>query len=211
MIGKNENSNVRRGKWLSLLKCIILNHFPRVKYICLFKLYPIFYSVGVLSTFWLTCFCLCWGKKEGEGEGGWHWILFVIIGPNWLLFWTSRADAHKQQQLLQQQQEDSGSAPVPTDGRGTTSLAVQDQRKTLKFGFSSKGGTSKVCLPSLSIYLESYVPNWIQGLGRCTSRGFANFDIKIFDFYIWPGNLVMLLVLGTMGYGWIWGWPQRPL
>ncbi|KAB1216272.1 G patch domain-containing protein 8 [Morella rubra] len=53
------------------------------------------------------------------------------------------ADAHKQQQLLQQQQEDSGSAPVPTDGRGTTSLVVQDQRKTLKFGFSSKGGTSK--------------------------------------------------------------------
>ncbi|KAH7571242.1 hypothetical protein ACOSP7_013627 [Xanthoceras sorbifolium] len=52
------------------------------------------------------------------------------------------ADAHKQQQQQQQQQhqqEESGSAPVSA---GTT-LAVQDQRKALKFGFSSKVGTLK--------------------------------------------------------------------
>ncbi|GLT54519.1 hypothetical protein SLA2020_277110 [Shorea laevis] len=49
------------------------------------------------------------------------------------------ADAHK----LQQKQEESVSAPVPTEVRGATALAVQDQRKALKFGFSSKGGTSK--------------------------------------------------------------------
>ncbi|KAG6646848.1 G patch domain-containing protein 8 [Carya illinoinensis] len=51
------------------------------------------------------------------------------------------ADAHKQQQ--QQQQEDSGSAPMATELKGATAVAVQDQRKALKFGFSSKGGTSK--------------------------------------------------------------------
>ncbi|GMY22165.1 G patch domain-containing protein 8 isoform X1 [Fagus crenata] len=57
------------------------------------------------------------------------------------------ADARKQQQL-QQQQEDSGPAPVPTEVRVTTTLADQEQRKTLKFGFSSKGGTSKNSLGS---------------------------------------------------------------
>ncbi|KAE8010400.1 hypothetical protein FH972_006771 [Carpinus fangiana] len=49
------------------------------------------------------------------------------------------ADARK----LQQKQEESVSSPVPTEVRGATALAVQDQRKALKFGFSSKGGTSK--------------------------------------------------------------------
>ncbi|GAV91756.1 G-patch domain-containing protein [Cephalotus follicularis] len=48
------------------------------------------------------------------------------------------ADAHKQQH-----QEESGSVPVSTQLRTATALADQDQRKVLKFGFSSKGGTSK--------------------------------------------------------------------
>ncbi|CAN1161683.1 G patch domain-containing protein 8 [Linum perenne] len=48
------------------------------------------------------------------------------------------ADAHKQQQQqLQPQQEEPGSA------RTLTSLGDQDQRKTLKFGFSSKSSSSK--------------------------------------------------------------------
>nr|XP_023875215.1 G patch domain-containing protein 8 [Quercus suber]POE82616.1 g patch domain-containing protein 8 [Quercus suber] len=51
-------------------------------------------------------------------------------------------NARKQQQL-QQQQEDSGSAPVPTEVKGATALTDQEPRKVLKFGFSSKGGTSK--------------------------------------------------------------------
>ncbi|KDO45254.1 hypothetical protein CISIN_1g0215791mg, partial [Citrus sinensis] len=60
------------------------------------------------------------------------------------------ADAHKQQQEQkqrqqdqQQQDEESGSVSVPTAPGTTTALANQDQRKALKFGFSSKGGTSK--------------------------------------------------------------------
>lgn len=54
-----------------------------------------------------------------------------------------RADAHKQQQQ-QQKEEESGSAPVSAAPSTATSLTNQDQRKALKFGFSSKGGTLKV-------------------------------------------------------------------
>ncbi|KAK0592021.1 hypothetical protein LWI29_012049 [Acer saccharum] len=46
------------------------------------------------------------------------------------------ADAHKQQQ---HREEESGSAPVSAG----TAVTNQDQRKALKFGFSSKVGTSK--------------------------------------------------------------------
>ncbi|RXH82101.1 hypothetical protein DVH24_036442 [Malus domestica] len=55
----------------------------------------------------------------------------------------ANADARKQQQQLQQQQEESGPAPVSTELKSATTLADQDQRKALKFGFSSKGATSK--------------------------------------------------------------------
>ncbi|KAG8648345.1 G patch domain-containing protein 8 isoform X2 [Manihot esculenta] len=51
------------------------------------------------------------------------------------------ADARKQQQ--QQQVEESGSCQVSNSLRSATALADQDQRKALKFGFSSKGSTSK--------------------------------------------------------------------
>ncbi|KAK1418298.1 hypothetical protein QVD17_27441 [Tagetes erecta] len=50
------------------------------------------------------------------------------------------ADAHKQQQQ-QQQQEDSEKSNHPV--KNATVLVDQDQRKALKFGFSSKGGASK--------------------------------------------------------------------
>ncbi|PKI48145.1 hypothetical protein CRG98_031410 [Punica granatum] len=43
-------------------------------------------------------------------------------------------DAHKQKQ---QQQDDPGSAPAPTVTTAATALADQEQRKALKFGFSS--------------------------------------------------------------------------
>ncbi|KAI9393805.1 hypothetical protein POPTR_005G002700v4 [Populus trichocarpa] len=49
------------------------------------------------------------------------------------------ADAHKQEQ----QQEESASAQVSTSLRSGTALVDQDQRRALKFGFSSKGGLSK--------------------------------------------------------------------
>ncbi|XP_021621266.1 G patch domain-containing protein 8 isoform X2 [Manihot esculenta] len=49
------------------------------------------------------------------------------------------ADAHKQQQQV----EESGSGQVSNSIRSATALADQDQRKALKFGFSSKSGTSK--------------------------------------------------------------------
>ncbi|XAR52760.1 hypothetical protein NMG60_11020997 [Bertholletia excelsa] len=52
------------------------------------------------------------------------------------------ADARKQQQQ-QEQQEQVGPTPVSTAMRSATALADQDQRKTLKFGFSAKGGMSK--------------------------------------------------------------------
>ncbi|CAK9187980.1 unnamed protein product [Ilex paraguariensis] len=52
------------------------------------------------------------------------------------------ADAHKQQQ----QQEEAGTDVVSTALKSATVLADHDQRKVLKFGFSSKGGTSKVFL-----------------------------------------------------------------
>ncbi|KAM2180013.1 hypothetical protein ACFX1R_034929 [Malus domestica] len=53
----------------------------------------------------------------------------------------ANADARKQQQQLQQQQEES--APVSTELNSATTLADEDQRKALKFGFSSKGGATK--------------------------------------------------------------------
>lgn len=49
------------------------------------------------------------------------------------------ADAHKQQQ--QQEQDESGKTNDPV--KNATVLADQDQRKVLKFGFSSKVGASK--------------------------------------------------------------------
>ncbi|PQM34218.1 G patch domain-containing protein 8 isoform X4 [Prunus yedoensis var. nudiflora] len=58
------------------------------------------------------------------------------------------ADARKQQQ--QQQEEESGSAPGSTELTSATTLADQDQRKALKFGFSSKGGTSKSSFSSVA-------------------------------------------------------------
>ncbi|KAJ9681631.1 hypothetical protein PVL29_017838 [Vitis rotundifolia] len=51
------------------------------------------------------------------------------------------ADARKQQQ--QQQEEESGTTSVSTTLRSATPLADQEQRKALKFGFSSKGGMAK--------------------------------------------------------------------
>ncbi|KAL6963536.1 hypothetical protein U1Q18_035625 [Sarracenia purpurea var. burkii] len=54
------------------------------------------------------------------------------------------ADARKQKQQQQQEkQEQSGTVGAATAMRNATALADQDQRKTLKFGFSSKAGTSK--------------------------------------------------------------------
>ncbi|KAF3454744.1 hypothetical protein FNV43_RR05192 [Rhamnella rubrinervis] len=52
------------------------------------------------------------------------------------------ADANKQQKL-QEQQEESGSTQLSTELKSASVVADQDQRKALKFGFSSKGGTSK--------------------------------------------------------------------
>lgn len=54
------------------------------------------------------------------------------------------ADARKQKQ----QQEEPGSSPIPAPTISATALADQDQRKTLKFGFSSKSGTSKTSVKS---------------------------------------------------------------
>ncbi|KAK6911710.1 LOW QUALITY PROTEIN: G-patch domain, partial [Dillenia turbinata] len=55
---------------------------------------------------------------------------------------TQIADARKQQQ--QREQEQSGIPPASSGQRSAMALADQDQRKTLKFGFSSKGGSLKV-------------------------------------------------------------------
>ncbi|OIV95322.1 hypothetical protein TanjilG_07478 [Lupinus angustifolius] len=52
------------------------------------------------------------------------------------------ADAQKQQQL--QLQQESGSAPVSSESKTATALTDQEQRNTLKFGFSSKSSVSKI-------------------------------------------------------------------
>jgi vacuolar-type H+-ATPase subunit I/STV1 len=49
-------------------------------------------------------------------------------------------------QRSQQQQEESGAVPASGIVRTATSLAVQDQRKTLKFGFATKAVPSKTSL-----------------------------------------------------------------
>jgi len=71
-------------------------------------------------------------------------IVFKKFSLPYLFLYSSmqyRADAHKQEQ----QQEESASAQVSTSLRSGTALVDQDQRRALKFGFSSKGGLSKVC------------------------------------------------------------------
>lgn len=55
---------------------------------------------------------------------------------------TQMAANKKQQE--QQTPEEAGNIPAPSVVRTATALADQDQRKTLKFGFSAKGGSSKV-------------------------------------------------------------------
>lgn len=55
----------------------------------------------------------------------------------------NRAEAQKQKQQLQED-PDPVSCPPPSATKTASLLADQDQRKTLKFGFSSKGGNSKV-------------------------------------------------------------------
>ncbi|GER36458.1 D111/G-patch domain-containing protein [Striga asiatica] len=51
------------------------------------------------------------------------------------------ADVHKQQQI--QTRDESGPTASPSATSGATAVADQDQRKVLKFGFSSKGSTLK--------------------------------------------------------------------
>ncbi|XP_058191721.1 uncharacterized protein LOC131308741 [Rhododendron vialii] len=53
------------------------------------------------------------------------------------------ADARKQQLQQQEQPEQPGIAVASAATRSASVLADQEQRKALKFGFSSKGGTSK--------------------------------------------------------------------
>ncbi|RYR02019.1 hypothetical protein Ahy_B06g080876 isoform E [Arachis hypogaea] len=73
------------------------------------------------------------------------------VGFNFLLPMSSftlnpltliRADAQKQQRL--QLQQESGSASASSGSKTATALTDQEQRNTLKFGFSSKGTASKV-------------------------------------------------------------------
>ncbi|CAN8255820.1 unnamed protein product [Cochlearia groenlandica] len=65
---------------------------------------------------------------------------------------TKMVDARKQQKLQQNQQEDPERAPVSLPAQTTAApLVVQDQRKTLKFGFSSKTGSISKSQPTSSI------------------------------------------------------------
>lgn len=67
---------------------------------------------------------------------------------------ANRADARKQQQQLEE--SGSGTAQSNTSARSATVLADQEQRKTLKFGFSSKGTASKVCAMNSGIDLSCF-------------------------------------------------------
>ncbi|OAO94347.1 hypothetical protein AXX17_AT5G26630 [Arabidopsis thaliana] len=65
---------------------------------------------------------------------------------------TKMADARKQHQMQQSQQEVPENVPVSAPAKTTVApLAVQDQRKTLKFGFSSKSGIISKSQPTSSI------------------------------------------------------------
>jgi len=112
MIGESENCNDRRGRWLSLHRCMHSCFLSQMQQL-------------------VQAFSICF-------------IVFKKISLPYLFLYSSmeyRADAHKQEQ----QQEESASAQVSTSLRSGTALVDQDQRRALKFGFSSKGGLSKVC------------------------------------------------------------------
>lgn len=64
----------------------------------------------------------------------------------------NRADARKQQQQQQLEESGIGTAQSNSPARSATVLADQEQRKTLKFGFSSKGSASKVCAMNLALF-----------------------------------------------------------
>ncbi|KAF8099372.1 hypothetical protein N665_0245s0049 [Sinapis alba] len=67
---------------------------------------------------------------------------------------TKMADARKQQQQMQQNMQEDNPENVPVSLPAKTTLAplvVQDQRKSLKFGFSSKSGSTSKSQPKSSI------------------------------------------------------------
>uniref|UniRef100_A0A1J3IBB2 G patch domain-containing protein 8 n=1 Tax=Noccaea caerulescens TaxID=107243 RepID=A0A1J3IBB2_NOCCA len=64
---------------------------------------------------------------------------------------TKMADARKQHQLQRNQPGDPENVPASSPATTTVApLAVQDQRKTFKFGFSSKSGTVSKSQPTSS-------------------------------------------------------------
>jgi hypothetical protein len=70
------------------------------------------------------------------------------------------ADAQKQQRL--QLQQESGSTPVSvsSESRTATALTDQEQRNTLKFGFSAKGTAFKVCPTGIMVSTRIPVLAW---------------------------------------------------
>jgi len=79
------------------------------------------------------------------------------------------ADAQKQQRL--QLQQESGSAPVSvsSESKTATALTDQEQRNTLKFGFSAKGTASKVC-PTGIMVLNCIFPSTTMESVMLTTR-----------------------------------------
>ena len=75
----------------------------------------------------------------------WIFCLSVVFLIMLITFYDLlvRADAHRQQEHQQKQEEISIISALSAE-KNATPLANQDQRKTMKFGFSAKGGTSKV-------------------------------------------------------------------
>lgn len=124
MIDKKESSNVRRERWQSLLKC---THFST----SIFKLAVIFH-ISLIS--FLDSKYFSYMSSDA------HFCVSL-----------TRAGAHKKQKE-QQNQEESGTIQASPVVKTATALADQDQRKTLKFGFSAKGGQSKVFVSWNSLF-----------------------------------------------------------
>lgn len=117
MTGRKRNNYGKKRKWQSLLRCILLYFKKKEK---------------KLEYFLMMTFLLRFITVDSDFS---HLSCFIKY---------FRADAHKQKKQQEQQEQSA----VPNDSGKTssgTALVDQDQRQTLKFGFS-RLGASKVSI-----------------------------------------------------------------
>lgn len=112
------------------------------------------------------------------------------------------ADAQKQQRLQLQQESGSAAVSVSSESKTATALTDQEQRNTLKFGFSAKGTASKVC-PTGIMVLNCILPSTTMESVMLTTRLHRLIQIKVLApmFLITKSNRPV--ELGTLQFtGW---------